>query len=69
MRIVDVRIHKVVVPMRPGVVNSQHIQDCLCAPDPVTGRSLSFWEFPKWIIEVEADNGLVGLGEPRRGDL
>ena len=69
MKIVDVRIHKLVVPMRPGAVHSEGVEDKLCAPDPVTGRSLNFWEFPKWIIELVADNGLVGLGEPRRGDL
>ncbi|MBM3804857.1 MAG: hypothetical protein FJW26_21420 [Acidimicrobiia bacterium] len=39
-----------------------------CA-DPVSGRSLNFWEFPKWMVEVVADNGLTGLGEPRRGGL
>jgi L-alanine-DL-glutamate epimerase-like enolase superfamily enzyme len=69
MKIVDVRIHQVIVPMRADVVHSAGVEDKLCAPDPVTGRSLNFWEFPKWIIEVEADNGLVGWGEPRRGDL
>ena len=69
MKIVDVRIHKLIVPMKPGAVHSEGVEDKLCAPDPVTGRSLNFWEFPKWIVEVEADNGLVGLGEPRRGDL
>ena len=69
MKIVDVRIHKIVVPMKPDTVHSPGIDDKLCAPDPVTGRSLNFYEFPKWIIELVADNGLVGLGEPRRGDL
>ncbi len=69
MKIADVKIHGVIVPMRPGVVHSPGVEDKLCAPDPVSGRSLNFWEFPKWIIEIEADNGLVGLGEPRRGDL
>ena len=69
MRIIDVRIHKLIVPMKPDTVHSAGVQDKLCAPDPVSGRSLNFWEFPKWIIELVADNGLVGLGEPRRGDL
>ena len=69
MKIVDLHIHQVVVPMKPGAVHSVGVEDKLCAPDPVTGRSLNFWEFPKWIIELVADNGLVGLGEPRRGDL
>ena len=38
MKIVDVRIHQVIVPMRPGVVHSEGVEDKLCAPDPVTGR-------------------------------
>jgi len=69
MHIVDVKIHKLMVPMKPDTVHSPGVSDTLCAPDPVSGRSASFWEFPKWIVELIADNGLVGLGEPRRGDL
>ena len=69
MKIVDVKIHKVVVPIKPDTVHSEGVEDKLCAPDPITGRSLNFYEFPKWIIELVADNGLIGLGEPRRGDL
>ena len=69
MNITHVRIHKLIVPIKPDTVHSPGVEDTLCAPDPVSGRSLNFWEFPKWIIELEADNGLVGLGEPRRGDL
>jgi muconate cycloisomerase len=55
--------------MKPDSVHSEGVADKLCAPDPISGRSLNFWEFPKWIIELVADDGLVGLGEPRRGDL
>src|SRR5688572_7519490 len=69
MKIQEVRIHKVVVPMKRGAVHSEGVRDPLCAPDPVTGRSADFWAFPKWIVELVADNGLTGLGEPRRGDL
>ena len=69
MKITDVRIHKLIVPMKPNSVHSSGVEDKLCAPDPVSGRSLNFWEFPKWIIELVADSGLIGLGEPRRGDL
>lgn len=69
MKIVEVKIHKLIVPMKPDTVHSAGVLDKLCAPDPVTGRTANFWEFPKWIIELIADNGLVGLGEPRRGDL
>lgn len=69
MKIVDVRIHQLIVPMKPDTVHSEGVDDKLCAPDPITGRSANFWEFPKWIVELVADNGLIGLGEPRRGDL
>lgn len=69
MKIAAVELHQVVVPMKPDTVHSAGVEDPLCAPDPITGRRLNFWEFPKWIVELKADNGLVGLGEPRRGDL
>lgn len=69
MKIEDVKLHKVVVPVKPDTFNSPSIDDNLCAPDPITGRVLSVPEFPKWIVELIADNGLTGLGEPRRGDL
>ncbi|MCE7987071.1 MAG: hypothetical protein DYG89_38350 [Caldilinea sp. CFX5] len=69
MRIEQVEFIKVIVPMRPDTVHSSGITDPLCAPDPVSGRVANFWEFPKWIILLHADNGLTGLGEPRRGDL
>jgi muconate cycloisomerase len=69
MRIDDVVIHRVIVPMKPDTVHSAGVDDPLCAPDPVTGRVMGFWDFPKWIIELIADDGTVGLGEPRRGDL
>lgn len=69
MFIERVEIIKVVVPMKPDTVHSEGVNDTLCAPDPVSGRVLNFYEFPKWILLLHADNGLVGLGEPRRGDL
>jgi muconate cycloisomerase len=69
MKIERIDFFQVVVPMRPETVHSAGVDDTLCAPDPVTGRVANFWEFPKWIVRLHADNGLVGLGEPRRGDL
>lgn len=69
MKIVDVRIHRLIVPMKPGTVHSPGVSDPLCAADPVTGRRANFWEFPKWIVELIADDGTIGVGEPRRGDL
>ena len=47
MKIVDVRIHQVIVPMRPGVVHSEGVEDKLCAPDPVTGRSAELLGVPQ----------------------
>ncbi|MEW6753045.1 MAG: mandelate racemase/muconate lactonizing enzyme family protein [Candidatus Latescibacterota bacterium] len=70
MRIAEVRIHEVVVPMRPGTVSSPGLERPLTAADPFSGRLLAdFAQYPKWIVELVADSGLVGLGEPRRGDL
>ena len=69
MKIESVEFIKVIVPMKPDTVHSEGISDPLCAPDPVSGRVANFWEFPKWIIKLKADNGIEGLGEPRRGDL
>jgi muconate cycloisomerase len=69
MKIERVDYFKIVVPMKPDTVHSEGVDDPLCAPDAVSGRVMNFWEFPKWFIRLHADNGLVGLGEPRRGDL
>lgn len=69
MHIERIEFIKVIVPMQPDTVHSSGVTDPLCAPDPVSGRVANFWEFPKWIILLHTDNGLTGLGEPRRGDL
>ena len=69
MKIEKIDIIPVIVPMLPDTVHSEGVTDPLCAPDPVTGRVANFWEFPKWIICIYSDTGLIGLGEPRRGDL
>ncbi len=69
MKIADVRIHELIVPMKPEAVHSPGVADPLCDPDPLTGRTSNFWEFSKWIVELEADDGTIGVGEPRRGDL
>ena len=56
MKIVDVIIHKLVVPMKPGAVNSPGMERPLTAPDPITGRMLvDLAQYPKWIIELVAD--------------
>ena len=69
MKIIDVKIHKVILPIKPDTVHSEGMEDKLRAPDQIAGRSLDFYDFPKWIIELVADNELIGLGESRRGDL
>jgi muconate cycloisomerase len=69
MKIERIDFLKLIVPMLPETVHSDGVDDTLCAPDPLTGRIAIFWEFPKWIVRLQTDNGLVGLGEPRRGDL
>lgn len=53
---------KVVVPMLPGVVNSEELGDLI---DPVLA---TFDQVPKYIIRVHADNGMIGIGETGRGD-
>lgn len=53
---------KVVVPMLPGVVNSEELGDLI---DPVLA---TFDQVPKYLIRVHADNGMVGIGETGRGE-
>jgi hypothetical protein len=36
VKIVDVRIHKLIVPMKPDTVHSAGVSDRLCGPDLVT---------------------------------
>lgn len=54
---------KVVVPMKPGVVNSAELGSLI---DPVLA---TFDQVPKFLIRLHADNGLVGEGETGRGEL
>lgn len=55
MRIAEIAVHKVIVPMRPNTVNS-----------PYWGKP-EFDEVPKFIIKVLTDDGLYGVGESYRG--
>ena len=58
MRVTAVDIWKVIVPIRPGVVNSA------CYPDQV----LDHWtEIPKHVIRVTTESRHVGWGETSRG--
>jgi muconate cycloisomerase len=64
-RIVRIVATEVVVPARPGTINSPGIDQPLHKL-PVAGRaswSVQFDELPKCILELYLDNGAVGLGE------
>ncbi|MFN8487925.1 MAG: enolase C-terminal domain-like protein [Caldilineaceae bacterium] len=55
MKITQVDVHKVVVPMQPGTVHS-----------PRWGKP-EWDEVPKFILKVQTDDGLFGIGETYRG--
>lgn len=59
----QIDVFKVVVPMLPGVVNSEELGDLI---DPVLA---TFDQVPKFLIRLHADNGLTGTGETGRGEL
>ena len=61
MRITQIEKWKVVVPMKPDVVNSPEYD----AKDPVLH---SFWTIPKHIVRIHTDDSaIVGIGETGRG--
>src|SRR5687768_15853492 len=55
MKITNLDVYEVVVPTRPGRVNS-----------PEFGRVI-FDEKPKFVFEAHTDDGIVGIGEGPRG--
>lgn len=60
---------EVVVPARPGSLNSDNVldTDTAFAKKFLTGNSWTdFAVQPKWIIELRLKNGLVGIGETYR---
>ena len=64
-RIVRIVATEVVVPARPGTINSPGIDEPLHKL-PVAGQAawtVQFDELPKCILELYLDNGIVGLGE------
>jgi muconate cycloisomerase len=64
-RIVRIVATEVVVPARPGTINSLGINQPLHKL-PVAGReswSVQFDELPKCLLELYLDDGVVGLGE------
>lgn len=65
LTIAKVDLWKVVVPCRPGTVNSPGIDDPLQRHDP----SLPLFDRGhKWIIRLHASSGHTGLGESGRGE-
>jgi muconate cycloisomerase len=64
-RIVRIVATEVVVPAKPGTINSPGIEQPLHKL-PVSGReswTVQFDELPKCILEMHLDNDIVGLGE------
>jgi muconate cycloisomerase len=64
-----VRATEVIVPAKPGSLNSESVLDNSSefAKKFLTGESWTdFANQPKWIIELELDNGLIGVGETYR---
>src|SRR5690606_32389396 len=60
---------EVVVPARPGSLNSDSVHDTDkgFAKKFLTGESwTSFADQPKWIIQIALQNGLMGIGETYR---
>jgi muconate cycloisomerase len=62
IRVDRIETFKVVVPMRPGVVNSEELGALI---DPALA---TFDQVPKFLIRIHADNGHIGVGETGRGD-
>lgn len=67
--IVSVRATEVIVPAKPGSLNSETVldKDSAFAQKFLTGESWTeFANQPKWIIEMSLANGLTGVGETYR---
>lgn len=65
----SIRATEVIVPSRPGSLNSEQVldKDTEFAKKFMTGESwTSFADQPKWIIEIKLKNGLTGIGETYR---
>jgi muconate cycloisomerase len=69
MKITRARATQVVVPPKPDSLNSATIEDhdAAFAAKFKTGAKWSDFALqPKWILELETDNGLTGIGETYR---
>jgi L-alanine-DL-glutamate epimerase-like enolase superfamily enzyme len=67
--IASITATEVVVPARPGSLNSENVldKDTAFAKKFLTGESWTeFANQPKWIIEITLENGLTGIGETYR---
>ncbi|MDQ1247414.1 MAG: hypothetical protein QG597_1784 [Actinomycetota bacterium] len=69
MRIVEVHLHKLIVPMQPDTVNSPGLERPLTAAAPVSGRRrLDFAESPRRCLEwIPAALAAAGLTSPPEG--
>ena len=68
-KIRTIRATKVIVPPKPNSINSANIEECdkNFAQKFLTGNSWSDFAIqPKWIIEIELQNGMIGIGETYR---
>jgi L-alanine-DL-glutamate epimerase-like enolase superfamily enzyme len=65
----SIRATEVIVPAKPGSLNSDTVidKDSAFAKKFMTGESwTSFADQPKWILEMTLENGMTGLGETYR---
>lgn len=65
----SIKATEVVVPAKPGSLNSQEVidKDAAFAQKFLTGeRWTEFANQPKWILEITLENGLTGIGETYR---
>lgn len=65
----SIRATEVVVPAKPGSLNSENVldKDAAFAKRHLTGGAWTeFANQPKWIIEITLENGLTGIGETYR---
>jgi len=65
----SIRATEVIVPAKPGSLNSENVldKDAAFAKRHLTGGSWTeFANQPKWIIEITLRNGLTGIGETYR---
>ncbi|QDK81631.1 muconate lactonizing mandelate racemase [Spirosoma sp. KCTC 42546] len=68
-RIQSIKATEVIVPAKPGSLNSDEVvdKDSAFAKKFLTGeRWTEFANQPKWIIELTLANGLIGIGETYR---